>query len=1075
MKKVLSVLLATLMFLTLLMPLSVFAANGPYPTDWENLTAEEINNFENMSCIAMIDYFTGNVEFIYPATDYTKEVSTWIKYNEKTNTLTLNQWKSRSILFMAGMGDDFKIKLVGKNQLGCIASSDMSWGGSVTVTGNGHLTLNKNFEHPVAVELDVSGTGKGFFKVGKNASLEAYGYTDAETKEKEPAIAVYGSAETDTSKTIIFEGKVEGEKSVAKEYNANTYETAMVYPVTNVRDYIKEHIWEKDGEIYVGTQVSFDTFDVAEVVFDQALNNYVLLPVKPENQNIGNYEFWPLDEDKIPETILSISEEPISMDVCLDENDKKCVFRDFSNDCTKIEVYEILEHEKYGDLALLYSPKNTYKELKIVSTKIAYNHVNYSDVIKIHFDTALPGTVKLKSAANAYGGIKVSWEPVANAVQYRVYRKDIEAGFGWEQLKTTTETSWLDQSVGEGNRYLYTVRAENTLGLGGYNKTGMGDTYIQAPSVKASVAENGIKVKWGKKPLSTGYEVYRSEYVNGKWSGWTKIATITSNKSTYTDTKIKPGTTYRYTVRNVLDANIKSGFKATSGVVFLKAPTVKIANAATGVKVSWSKVAGAKNYVIYRAEYRNGAWSDWGAVNVVGEVNSYVDKTAKTNTKYVYTVLAVNGDSVSTYKESPEMVYIAAPTVKIANASNGIKVSWNKISGATGYTIYRSEYANGKWSGWKNMGTAKADKSSWTDKSVKSGVAYKYKVRTVKNKLASSYKASSAIRFLSVPTVKIANASDGVKVSWNKISGAKNYIVYRSEYTAKTKSWSKLKKIGTVGAVTSYVDKTAKSGVQYKYTVKAVNGKSNSTYKLSAQLLYLAAPTTKISNASNGIKVSWSKSAGAKSYAVYRSQYDTKNKKWSSWSSVATAKSDKTSWTDKKAKAGVTYRYAVCPVNGKITSAKKATAGLVRLQQPTVKVANVNEGVKLSWNKISGAKSYTPYRSELVDGKWTSWEKLGSVKSCSFVDKTVVDGATYRYMVRAVNSKSLSSYKASANILVPVKNDVVTEDVTGSVVYVTPTGERYHLDKECGGENSTATSLEEAKNSGLTPCQKCAQ
>ncbi|MBR3809627.1 MAG: hypothetical protein IKK46_04905 [Clostridia bacterium] len=1025
MKKVLSVLLATLMFLTLLMPLSVFAENGPYPTDWDNITAEEINNLENMSCIAMIDYFTGEVGIIYPATDYTKEISTWITYNEKTNTLTLNQWKSRSILFMAGMGDDFKIKLVGKNKLGCIASSDMSWGGSVTVTGNGHLTLNENFEHPVAVELDVSGTGKGFFKVGKNASLEAYGYTEAETKEKEPAIAVYGSAETDTSKTIIFEGKVEGEKSVAKEYNANTYETAMVYPVTNVRDYIKEHIWEKDGEIYVGTQVSFDTFDVAEVVFDQALNNYVLLPVKPENQNIGNYEFWPLDEDKIPETILSISEEPISMDVCIDENDKECVFRDFSNDCSKIEVYEVIEHETYGTLALLYNSKNTYKELKIVSTKIAYNHVNYSNPIKVHFDTELPATVKLKSAANAYGGIKVSWEPVANAVQYRVYRKDIEAGFGWEQLKTTTETSWLDQSVGEGNRYLYTVRAENTLGLGGYNKTGMGDTYIQAPSVKASVAENGIKVNWAKKPLSTGYEVYRSEYVNGKWSGWTKIATITSNKSTYTDTKIKPGTTYRYTVRNVLDANIKSGFKATSGVVFLKAPTVKIANAATGVKVSWSKVAGAKNYVIYRAEYRNGAWSDLGAVNVVGEVNSYVDKTAKTNTKYVYTVLAVNGDSVSTYKESQEMIYIAAPTVKIANASNGIKVSWSKVSGATGYTVYRSQYSGGKWSGWKNMGTAKADKSSWTDKSVKSGVQYRYTVRTVSGKSVSSFKATSGLVYLSTPTVKIANASTGVKVTWGKVAGAKNYIVYRSELS--NGKWSGWKQISKVGAVTSTVDKTAKSGVYYKYTVKAVNGSSTGAYKASSQLLYLAQPTTKITNASNGIKVSWTKSTGSKGYTIYRSEL--KNGKWSSWKTMGTAAATKTSWVDKSAKAGVQYKYTVRAINGNVKSTYTATSGLIRLAQPAVKATLNENSIKVSWNKISGAKSYTVYRSELVDGKWTSWAIVSSQTALSFTDSAVTEGATYRYTVRAVNGKSLSSFVASANVIIPATQEDVAENV----------------------------------------------
>ena len=42
-------------------------------------------------------------------------------------------------------------------------------------------------------------------------------------------------------------------------------------------------------------------------------------------------------------------------------------------------------------------------------------------------------------------------------------------------------------------------------------------------------------------------------------------------------------------------------------------------------------------------------------------------------------------------------------------------------------------------------------------------------------------------------------------------------------------------------------------------------------------------------------------------------------------------------------------------------------------------------------------------------------------------------------------------------------------------VYVTPTGKRYHLSSTCGGKNSTATTLDNAKSMGLTPCKKCAQ
>lgn len=43
-----------------------------------------------------------------------------------------------------------------------------------------------------------------------------------------------------------------------------------------------------------------------------------------------------------------------------------------------------------------------------------------------------------------------------------------------------------------------------------------------------------------------------------------------------------------------------------------------------------------------------------------------------------------------------------------------------------------------------------------------------------------------------------------------------------------------------------------------------------------------------------------------------------------------------------------------------------------------------------------------------------------------------------------------------------------------NVVYRTPTGKRYHSDPDCGGKNSYKTTLEQAKEAGLTPCSKCA-
>lgn len=42
------------------------------------------------------------------------------------------------------------------------------------------------------------------------------------------------------------------------------------------------------------------------------------------------------------------------------------------------------------------------------------------------------------------------------------------------------------------------------------------------------------------------------------------------------------------------------------------------------------------------------------------------------------------------------------------------------------------------------------------------------------------------------------------------------------------------------------------------------------------------------------------------------------------------------------------------------------------------------------------------------------------------------------------------------------------------MVYITPSGKRWHLNENCAGKNATATTLEKAEEKSLTPCKKCA-
>lgn len=272
--------------------------------------------------------------------------------------------------------------------------------------------------------------------------------------------------------------------------------------------------------------------------------------------------------------------------------------------------------------------------------------------------------------------------------------------------------------------------------------------------------------------------------------------------------------------------------------ITLSVPKVTSKNIANGIEVTWNAVANAESYTVYRRVYNESTkkYSGWSTLKTGYKGTSLVDKNVKFGTIYSYTVRAVNGDVRSSFKAATGTRVNVIPTVTISNVSNGVKVSWSKVENATGYTIYSSTYnaKTKKWGGWVNRGTVKAGTTSWTDKTVKSGVYYKYTVRACKGSFKSSYKASDKVWFLAQPTVTVKAVSNGVKVSWTQSSGVKGYTVYRSEYNSATKKWSGWKNMGTTGKdKKTWTDKSAKKGVIYKYTVRAVNGNYKSAFKAS--------------------------------------------------------------------------------------------------------------------------------------------------------------------------------------------------------------------------------------------------
>ena len=76
-----------------------------------------------------------------------------------------------------------------------------------------------------------------------------------------------------------------------------------------------------------------------------------------------------------------------------------------------------------------------------------------------------------------------------------------------------------------------------------------------------------------------------------------------------------------------------------------------------------------------------------------------------------------------------------------------------------------------------------------------------------------------------------------------------------------------------------------------------------------------------------------------------------------------------------------------------------------------------------------------------------------------------------------VDSSSKQQVVSSEKETVSSKNENLSknQESTSKMVYKTPTGKRYHYSLSCAGKNGKEVSLDEAKQAGLTPCQKCAK
>jgi|GEM_PF-3494291 putative S-layer protein len=350
------------------------------------------------------------------------------------------------------------------------------------------------------------------------------------------------------------------------------------------------------------------------------------------------------------------------------------------------------------------------------------------------------GTPVLSALTATSNTVKVSWDAVAGAEYYQVYRADsVNGTYSLVNRKNYTTTTISDAAVSAGKTYYYKVRAFRDGEYSMFSTISSVTTKPATPTgiQTSSAGATSVNVQWAKSEGAKYYQVYRSTNAT---KDFRLLGVYDENTFSMKSRALLTNQTYYYKVRAYTVVNKKGIYSPFSNVVKgtpkLAAPTnVKASpNTSTTLKISWKLTDGATYYQVYRSTSKTGKYALLGVYN--STTTSSISRSLLTGNTYYYKVRAyrwVKGERVfspfsSVITGKPVLSKTSKVTAK-ATSSTTAKITWNKIEGATYYQVYRGTSANGKYA---LLATYDKNTTTCTSKKLKKGNTYYYKVRAYK-------------------------------------------------------------------------------------------------------------------------------------------------------------------------------------------------------------------------------------------------------------------------------------------------------------------------------------------------------
>lgn len=638
-----------------------------------------------------------------------------------------------------------------------------------------------------------------------------------------------------------------------------------------------------------------------------------------------------------------------------------------------------------------------------------------------------------------------NWNLSAGANGYKLdVSTDVNFGSfitGYQNLDVGNVNTYSVSGLSTGTTYYYRLRAYDVDGITGYSNKILVITAPPASVASAAtlIIESSFTANWGASAGATKY--YLDVATTNTFNAGTFLAGYedkdVGNTTTFNISGLTANTNYYYRVRTASASGGISNNSNTITVLTASLPPVSTAAtsiAQTSFSANWNASVGANKYYL-DVSTSNTFASYLAGFNAkdVGNVTTYSVSGLTAGTTYYYRIRSSNGDGVSTYSGTINVLTLPSNPTAIAASDifqTNFKANWNTTATALKYYIDVSDDpAFGSFiTDWNNKDVGNVT-SYVINTNLSGGITYYYRVRAENASGVSGN--SNIINIVTVPAepstiAATAFLQTGFDAKWNAASGVTGYrldVSLSNTFSNFVTGYNNL----NVANVTTYSVTGLSAGTTYYYRVRGYNangtsGNSNITNIITIPADPVAIAASSVSTTSFG--ANWNPVAGVTKYYIDVASDNLFANKVTGWDNYD-AGNNTSALINVNLVAGTNYYYRVRSENSSGTSSNSGTITVLTAPLAAVAAAATDLAelsFSANWGAAAGSEGYyldVSTNTNFDGGTFvTGFENkdVGAVTTLA-VNTNLFAGTTYYYRIRSYNSGGTSSNSNKITVL----------------------------------------------------------